>query len=94
MPQVFDFQDKLLHFGAYAVMGVLALRALRHFTRSTTVLAWFAVLFCSLYGISDEWHQSHVPGRDANLLDWLADSLGALTAVGLMTKLIGTDNAR
>ena len=30
----------------------------------------------ALYGATDEWHQSFVPGRDASVLDWLADLCG------------------
>lgn len=36
-----------------------------------------AVLIASLYGVSDEWHQSFV-GRDATAKDWIADTTGAL----------------
>jgi len=36
------------------------------------------VIFSTLYGMSDEWHQSFVPGRDASAWDVLADTLGAL----------------
>ena len=37
-----------------------------------------------LYGVSDEYHQSFVPGRDPSLLDWLVDALGAATALGIV----------
>lgn len=43
-----------------------------------------AVLMATLYGITDEYHQSFV-GRDATVHDWLADTVGAL----LMALLIG-----
>lgn len=33
-------------------------------------------IFCSLYGISDEWHQSFIPGRESDLFDWIADTVG------------------
>ena len=36
-----------------------------------------AVLIASLYGVTDEWHQSFV-GRDATVSDWLADTVGAI----------------
>jgi VanZ family protein len=29
-----------------------------------------------LYGASDEWHQSFVPGRYPAVSDWLADAAG------------------
>jgi len=35
------------------------------------------------YGLLDEWHQSFVPGRTADVVDWYADSAGACVAVGL-----------
>jgi VanZ family protein len=37
----------------------------------------------SVYGITDEFHQSFVPGRDANIWDWLADTIGACIGAGL-----------
>jgi len=88
MPAVFDFQDKFLHYAAYFVMGVLAVRALRHFVRSRERITLIAALFCSLYGLSDEWHQSFVPGRDASFSDWLADSIGAVMAVWVMSRFL------
>ena len=40
---------------------------------------WFmAALLSSLYGASDEWHQTFVPGRSATLADWIADVLGSI----------------
>lgn len=80
MPSVVAFQDKVLHFGAYFVMAILSWRALRHTGVQKSNLALLCLLFCSLYGLSDEWHQSFVPGRTASVWDWLADSLGAATA--------------
>jgi VanZ family protein len=37
-----------------------------------------AVALCALAGGLDEWHQSFVPGRVADPLDWVLDLLGAL----------------
>jgi VanZ family protein len=39
------------------------------------------MLLGSLYGASDEVHQSFVPGRAADPLDWVADSAGAVAGV-------------
>jgi len=39
---------------------------------------FFVVLVATLYGMSDEWHQSFVHGRDASGFDVLADAAGAL----------------
>ena len=68
--------DKLAHAGAF---GLLAL-----FFRFATGRALLSVLLASLYGLSDELHQAGVPGRDADGLDWVADTVGACTAVGIV----------
>jgi VanZ family protein len=86
-PQLFENQDKLIHFGAYFVMGLLAWRGFRHLIKSPIQLALFSIVFCSLYGISDEWHQSFVVGRVSDVIDWLADTSGATAGVFLLHKL-------
>jgi VanZ family protein len=72
--------DWITHGSAYAVFGLLVGRALAGgFGRplgSSLVLA--TVLACTLYGISDEFHQSFVPGRDASAGDVAKDLGGAL----------------
>ena len=79
--------DKLAHAGAYAILAWLAARALLAGGTAPARALLLAVLLGSLYGASDELHQSFVPGRDADPLDWAADAAGALlgaaAAVGL-----------
>ncbi|MBS3963251.1 MAG: VanZ family protein [Methylomonas sp.] len=84
VPSVFNAQDKVMHAGAYFVMALLAWRALRHAGLSGKLTLILAALFCSLYGISDEWHQSFVPGRNPDVTDWLADTVGAVGGVVLL----------
>jgi VanZ family protein/ferredoxin len=71
----FLLSDKLLHAGAYAVLAVLFYRALGHHrtTRAPARRALFTIALTVLYGISDEFHQSFVPGRFAEHWDVLAD---------------------
>ena len=40
------------------------------------------LLLAVLYGVSDELHQSFVPGREPSAADILVDGLGALLALG------------
>jgi len=85
VPDVFDSQDKLIHASAYAGMAFLFWQTWqRRLPRYW--LAWMTVLFCSMYGISDEWHQSFVPGRDASVFDWMADTLGAFLLTIVLYK--------
>lgn len=74
-----SFSDKVLHVGEYAVLGGLCYLAIRWGTNGV-LRAWavpLAILLASLYGISDEVHQSYVPFRDSSWLDWVADTIGA-----------------
>ena len=77
----FDYQDKLYHAGAYSIMGLLAWRSFKHGFSSPIILALLSIAFCSLYGFSDEWHQSFVAGRQSDSADWVADTIGAGLAV-------------
>ncbi len=80
--------DKVLHLAAYTLMGVLACRALATRPRLETALTLFmaAFAFTLLFGLSDEWHQSFVPSRTADVLDFAADGLGALLGAGFTSR--------
>jgi VanZ family protein len=49
-----------------------------HFRVFSTNALLSSFLLTILYGVTDEFHQSFVPGRHASLLDLVADSFGAL----------------
>ena len=50
-------------------------------------VALFAVLAGVLWGVLDEIHQAFVPGRSADLLDLVADSVGIVIGTGARTLL-------
>ena len=79
----FQFSDKMLHFMAYAVMGILFYRAYRTLPIKNEVqwIVLLSMISASLYGVSDEIHQSFVPSRDGSFLDVVADVLGAVCGV-------------
>lgn len=86
-PMWFENQDKIYHAGAYGLMGIFTWRCFRHFINTPIILGLLTVSFCSLYGVSDEWHQSFVPGRDSSYKDWIADTVGAIIAAYLTPKI-------
>ena len=78
--------DKHAHFGAYGLLAALLVWGLtdRSPARTTWATAAAAVVLAALYGASDEWHQSFVPGRQVSALDLAADALGAAIAAGAL----------
>lgn len=68
--------DKVVHALIYVPLSFFIYSALKRsgFRKYVFVTAF---LFASLYGVSDEFHQSFVPGRDAAVGDLFADFLGA-----------------
>jgi VanZ family protein len=54
--------------------------------RLTTAGAFAVVGLCTLYGISDEVHQSFVPGRDASAGDVAKDFAGASLAAFILHR--------
>jgi VanZ family protein len=70
------------HFIGYALLAALVVRGLAgaQWQGVTSSTAWRSVLFSSLYGVSDEYHQSFVPGRTSTVDDWVADTAGAMFA--------------
>jgi VanZ family protein len=81
----FVMMDKILHFAAYAVMGILFYRAYRtlRLGNHRQILVLLSMVSASFYGISDEIHQYFVPSRNADVRDVIADFLGAVCAVYL-----------
>ena len=67
--------DKVVHLLAF---GLLATAIYRLLPRRK---GWLVVLVVSLFGASDEWHQSFTVGRSVEVADWVADTLGGAIAV-------------
>jgi VanZ family protein len=77
IPSFFGF-DKITHFLEYYFFGCLLYRWFssmkRYRKRRSTLL--MTIVIGTIYALSDEWHQSFVPGRDASFWDALFDAAG------------------
>ncbi len=72
------------HAGAYGILAWLYLRILRHRAgarRSGRTLRVVSIALAVMYALSDEYHQTFVPGRNGNWLDVAVDSVGAVSAM-------------
>ncbi len=73
--------DKIIHFLIYVIFAFVVHRAVRNQSLFPFLARHHYVatlLIVSLYGAGDEWHQAFVPGRDASVFDWLADTGGGM----------------
>lgn len=78
LPGAGTIPDWLSHGLAYGAGGVLIARALAADGAGVTLpVAAFATLLATLYGVTDEYHQSFVPGRTAEAGDVAKDAAGA-----------------
>ncbi len=80
VPDWFYYFDKTVHAVLFGGLGFLFLRAwLQGRYSNATFLAFLiTVIFTMLYGTSDEFHQSFVPGRHPDWQDVVADTVGAI----------------
>lgn len=78
--------DKLAHGLAFAVLAAAGEFAWRRNSRGSPLhrRQLGVLLAACAFGAFDEWHQSFVPGRDASLGDWAADTLGAMAGLTAM----------
>lgn len=76
--------DKVYHFIEYGILSVLLTIALVNAPLKWLPQNWIwvaAAIFSILYGVSDEWHQTFVPGRFATLSDLVSDAVGSIAGV-------------
>jgi VanZ family protein len=81
-PQIgvsFDGIDKVEHAIAYGILGFLAARAVAGSSTWNAILC--GGLAAALYGVTDEFHQSFVAGRSADVVDWYSDVTGSAIAL-------------
>lgn len=71
------------HFLAYFVLALHLLWAFDGLDLSRGRTLLLAGTVAALYGLSDEFHQSFVPGRDASIEDVLVDLAGISCALAL-----------
>jgi VanZ family protein len=83
-PDGFSYYD--VHLLVYAGLAVLTARALaRGILRDVTAhVVAAAVVISSIYGVTDEYHQLFVPGRDFDVFDIAADAIGSVVGASAL----------
>lgn len=84
---------KLAHFSIYTLVGVLIMA----FVSTYKLLLWkkfsISIIVGLIYAISDEYHQSFVPGRSAEIRDVLIDTTGVIFGIIIIIVIISVYKA-
>ena len=73
------------HFTFFGIQAVLLSLSLSTIYNLRTTIS--PVILTSLYGALVEFRQFSVPGRSADPMDWILDTLGAITFLLVLKKL-------
>ena len=76
-----DILNSIAHFFMYCALVILVTLALNSPKRALWKTALIAIVICSLYGASDEFHQSFT-GRNCDIFDWIIDTVAAIVGAG------------
>lgn len=84
----FRHQDKVLHALAFGILAALIWRAVVYLWVEERPMIWalISVVVASAVGGALELWQALLPARDADILDFLADALGAAIAASLLFR--------
>lgn len=88
---------KLAHFSEYCLLAICVMLHLFEYKLKNRYRFIIAAVFCSVYAMTDEFHQLFVPGRGGAVTDVLIDSCGAVVGAalaGTLAKLYRTSKNR
>ena len=93
----FGFFDSVVknggHFLGYALLGLAYNYALpRRLSQKANIV--LVIVLALLYALSDEFHQSFVPGRSPSWSDIAVDGLGASTALFVRGRYSPNSNSK
>lgn len=80
--------DKAFHFAAFAGLAFLCCWAVSSRRRLTSVAYGWIVGVLAIYAAADELLQIPLPRRNADPLDWLADTAGAACGVAVFALIV------
>lgn len=74
----------MAHFTEYAILGILMTVLCRMLYWKGLWIPW---VICTVFAVTDEWHQSYSPGRTAEVKDVVIDSAGVICGIILLLML-------
>ena len=90
IPESLLSRDKLLHFIGFFFYGIstqLFINTIFQNKKQATKNI-FVLIIGIIYPLSDEIHQSYVPGRDSDIYDFLTDLVGIILSLLIFTLIL------
>ena len=81
-----DVIRKIAHFSIYSLVGILLMALLSTYNISENNKIFYTIIIGMIYAMSDEFHQSFIPGRSGQVSDVFLDTLGV--SVGCLFILL------
>lgn len=72
---------KSAHITEYFILTLLTISLLKEYTKKQNVILVSSLIFCFIYALTDEFHQSFVPGRSSLFRDVLIDTSGSILSL-------------
>jgi len=79
---------KTAHFIEFGILAVLLYRAFINSGFKAKNAIIYSVIFFVLYAISDEFHQSFIPGREPRVRDVIIDMTGGILSLYSIKELL------
>lgn len=96
IPKFFNTQDKLEHFAAYFILGVLIKLSTVFQNKSELIKKnsmIVSLIIITIYAMFDELHQLIIPGRYCDFYDWLFDFVGGGAGIILVNHFLKRDKS-
>lgn len=72
---------KSAHITEYFILTLLTISLLKEYTKKQNVILVSSLIFCFIYALTDEFHQSFIPGRSSLFRDVLIDTSGSVLSL-------------
>lgn len=72
---------KFAHYFIYLILGVLVLNSVKEYKISFKEMLIVSLIVCILYAVSDEFHQTFIPGRAGKVIDVFIDTVGSISGM-------------
>lgn len=79
---------KLAHFSIYTLVGIFIMAFMFTFNTKLKIQFSISLLVGLIYAITDEYHQSWIPGRGPSVMDVCIDTLGVFAGILIVLAIV------